>query len=252
MLSGNQLSGAIPAELGNLTHLTALVLSGNQLSGAIPAELGDLAHLTALVLSGNQLSGAIPAELGNLTHLTTLWLNDNQLSGAIPAELGDLANLEWLVLSGNQLSGAIPAELGDLANLTRLFLADNPLSGCIPAGLRGVADDNADNDPDNDLDQLGLPYCGAESPSQAQCLRGDIAVGYSLVVYAGGSFADLEACAQRHGITAMYTLVDGQWVSYRIGAPVVVNRAFMELYGDGLPAVTPLVVRSDSPVAAGP
>ena len=41
-----------------------LLLWENDLSGAIPAELGNLANLETLFLDGNDLSGAIPAELG--------------------------------------------------------------------------------------------------------------------------------------------------------------------------------------------
>ena len=66
----SQLSGPIPAELGNLTNLRDVRLNSNQLSGPIPAELGDLASLATLLLGGNRLSGPIPAELGNLTNLT--------------------------------------------------------------------------------------------------------------------------------------------------------------------------------------
>ena len=133
----NNLTGSIPAQLGNLTNLWILNLAHNQLIGSIPATLGDLTNLTSLQLADNQLSGSIPATLGDLTNLTGLQLADNQLSGSIPATLGDLTNLTGLWLFSNQLSGSIPATLGDLTNLTSLQLADNQLSGSIPATPRG-------------------------------------------------------------------------------------------------------------------
>ena len=68
-LEGNNLTGTIPAELGNLSHLTHLYLASNRLSGPIPPELGDLSNLSQLTLADNQLSGAIPSELGNLSNL---------------------------------------------------------------------------------------------------------------------------------------------------------------------------------------
>ena len=80
-LSENQLSGTIPAEIGNLTSLTDLLLGRNQLSGTIPVEIGNLTSLDDLELHVNQLSGTIPAEIGNLPSLTTLSIGVNQLSG---------------------------------------------------------------------------------------------------------------------------------------------------------------------------
>ena len=49
----------------------AVALDVNDLSGAIPPELGGLANLgrELLNLSVNVLSGAIPPELGNLANL---------------------------------------------------------------------------------------------------------------------------------------------------------------------------------------
>ena len=135
MLIPHGLSGPIPAELGNLSHLTSLGLSKNELTGPIPAELGNLSHLTSLGLSDNELTGPIPAELDGLANLTSLWLDNNNLTGPIPAELGGLANLRILDLARNDLTGSIPPELGSLANLIWLTLSSNNLTGPIPAEL---------------------------------------------------------------------------------------------------------------------
>ena len=134
-LGDNQLTGEIPAELGNLVNLRRLSLHGNQLAGEIPAELGRLDSLDWLGLYSNQLTGEIPAELGRLVSLQWLRLESNQLTGEIPAELGRLASLRELILSDNQLTGEIPAELGGLVSLEELYLFDNQLTGEIPAEL---------------------------------------------------------------------------------------------------------------------
>ena len=175
-LYDNQLTGAIPAELGSLTNLKGLLqLAYNQLTGEIPAELGDLTNLKGLSLSYNQLTGEIPAELGNLINLTHLYLHRNQLTGEIPAELGNLANLQTLSLYDNQLTG-IPAELGGLSNLEYLYLFNNQLTGAIPAELGGLSNleylylfnnqltgcipEGLRYIRINDFGQLGLPFCG--------------------------------------------------------------------------------------------
>ena len=134
-LEDNQLSGEIPAALGNLSNLRNLRFEDNQLSGEIPAALGNLTNLRELDLCGNRLSGEIPAMLGNLSNLQIVNLYDNQVSGEIPAALGNLSNLRILELWSNRLSGEIPAMLGNLANLETLNLYDNRLSGEIPAAL---------------------------------------------------------------------------------------------------------------------
>ena len=131
----NDLSGTIPPELGQLARLKLLELEFNQLSGRIPRELSGLTNLQRLGLAVNQLSGVIPPELAGLTQLQALNLGFNRLSGAIPPELGKLARLEWLALAVNQLSGAIPSEFGNLTQLQSLELNGNELSGGIPPEL---------------------------------------------------------------------------------------------------------------------
>ncbi len=133
-----------------------LFLGGNQLTGEIPAQLGNLTKLEWVSLNQNQLTGEIPPELGSLANLERLRLYNNQLTGEIPAELGSMTNLDHLRLDGNQLTGEIPAELGRLTNLTVLHLAGNQLTGCVPASWRDVED--------NDFAQLGLPFCPSGDP----------------------------------------------------------------------------------------
>ena len=50
-----------------MSSLGQLWLDGNELSGPIPPQLGDLPSLTSLSLSGNQISGAIPLSLVRLS-----------------------------------------------------------------------------------------------------------------------------------------------------------------------------------------
>ena len=80
-----------------------------------------------------------------------------------------------------------------------------------------------------------------------QCLRGDIAAGFSLVIYEGGGVEELVACAESRDVAAVYVLADGAWVSYILGAPEFANQSFLELYADGLPSITPLVTKSEGP-----
>ena len=84
------------------------------------------------------------------------------------------------------------------------------------------------------------------------CLRGAIAVSFSLVVYEGGTVEELAACAQSRNVTALYALHEGVYVSYILGAPELVNSAFAELFAGGVPTVTPLVAGSDGPASEDP
>ena len=106
MARGQRVDGA-PADLG---------LRGNQLTGPIAAELGDLSKLRILDLRSNQLTGPISVGLGELTNMEWLGLRGNELTGPIPARLGELIDLQSLWLSDNQLTGCVPAGLRDVAS----------------------------------------------------------------------------------------------------------------------------------------
>ena len=79
-------------------HVTGLFLHRNQLTGEIPAELGNLTNLARLRLDGNRLTGTIPAELGRLTNLTVLYLSGNPLTGCVPASLRDVEDTDFAQL----------------------------------------------------------------------------------------------------------------------------------------------------------
>ena len=89
------------------------------------------------------------------------------------------------------------------------------------------------------------PLASAVTGPWAACLQGEIAVGFNLVVYEGGSVDELVACAEGVGLAALYVLDDGVWVSYIVGAPEFVNRSFAGLFADGVPSATPLVGKRD-------
>ena len=134
-LDGNNLTGFIPSEIGEIENLEDLFLKGNNLSGSIPSNIGRLINLTALQLTSNQLSGPIPSEIGNLIQLADLRFDNNALSGALPESLGNLKKIIFLNLSRNDLSGNLPSSLGNLCKGEFLLLEDNNLSGSFPKEL---------------------------------------------------------------------------------------------------------------------
>ena len=124
------LTGALPAEIGQLTSLRKLGLSGNKLL-SLPAEIGLLTTLRDVNLTRNQLT-SLPAEIGQLTSLQVLWLSRNKLT-SVPAEIGQLTSLRELRLYDNKLT-SLPAEIGLLTTLKTLYLGYNQLTS-LPAEI---------------------------------------------------------------------------------------------------------------------
>ncbi|MCG3192800.1 MAG: hypothetical protein DIJKHBIC_02047 [Thermoanaerobaculia bacterium] len=137
-MAAGALTGPLPQEIGNLSNLISIWMSANQLSGPIPATIGNLSFLSHLDLNSNMLSGSIPAGIGNLTYLDYVDLSYNQIDGVIPAEIGSLSYLSVLELSHNRLGGAIPPEIGNLSYVSFLDLAANQLTGTIPASMSNL------------------------------------------------------------------------------------------------------------------
>ncbi len=92
----------VPESVFNQTDLEELNLSGNNLIGSLPAEVGRLQKLKSLNISNNKMTG-LPAEIGQLLSLEELNVSNNQLTG-LPYELGNLKNLKTFTISGNPYS----------------------------------------------------------------------------------------------------------------------------------------------------
>ena len=182
---------------GRPLRVTALALVNNQLTGEIPAELGNLSSLRRLDLSFNQLTGEIPAELGDLSNLQSLHLGDNQLTGEIPTQLGHLSNLDDLRLFSNQLTGAMPMELGNLTNLNLLWLVENQLTGVLPQTLTGLTELYSF------IFNFNPGLCAPTNEAFQTWLA-------SIVSVRGSSCAQVDSMEDRAVLVKLYSATDGQ------------------------------------------
>ena len=137
-LAGNDLSGHVPAEIGNLDSLEYLYLNHNNLSGSIPGNAGRggrPAHdkLVLFNASNNSFEGGVPPLLS--TRLEAIDFSDNKLGGSVPSSLVLSLGLRYLDLSGNRLSGELPASIANMEHLEILRLNNNILSGMVPSEI---------------------------------------------------------------------------------------------------------------------
>ena len=152
-LSENNLSGAVPAEIGNLEKLRRLFLNENMLVGSIPERAGRSGRaandsLAVLDLSGNHFSGEVPEIFSS--NLQYLDLSENRLGGNVPEGLSLSPELRYIDLSRNAdsfssmsgLTGAVPYDIVSLMELTHLNLSRNKLSGELSSdiGKREISD----------------------------------------------------------------------------------------------------------------
>ncbi|OMO68599.1 hypothetical protein COLO4_29563 [Corchorus olitorius] len=125
-LSGNQLTGELPRDIGKMQNFRMVYLGSNEFYGKLPREIGNL-PLLDLNISWNRFSGEIPEEMGNMRCLSNLDLSRNNFSGAFPTQLNNLNELSHFNISFNPLlSGQIPKH-GQLAIFGKDSFLGNPL-----------------------------------------------------------------------------------------------------------------------------
>lgn len=125
-LTGNQLSGEIPPEIGKMVNFSMLHLGFNSFSGKFPPELGSV-PLVVLNMTRNKFSGEIPQEVGNFQCLANLDLSYNNFSGTFPTSLNNLAELNKFNISYNPyISGVVPST-GQFVTFEKDSYLGNPL-----------------------------------------------------------------------------------------------------------------------------
>ncbi|CAL5190115.1 unnamed protein product [Lathyrus oleraceus] len=165
LVGGNQISGAFPSSISNITNLKRFDIARNAFSGPIPLTLGQLNKLDSIDIGDNnfgsggardldflssltnctklsllsfyknRFGGQFPDLIGNFSNLLILDISFNQIYGAIPEKIGKLISLTSLDIGFNHLEGTIPSSIGMLKNIGRLVLQSNKLSGNIPLSI---------------------------------------------------------------------------------------------------------------------
>ncbi|KAM3392866.1 hypothetical protein ACQJBY_013815 [Aegilops geniculata] len=132
--------------------MSGIDFSANMLSGEIPKEIGNLSHIKSLNLSNNLFTGPIPTTFANMSEIESLDLSKNMLNGSIPWQITRLSSLEVFSVADNNLSGCLPAT-GQLSTFDMdSYRGNNNLTSCIshsgPVGRNGtVGSAPDDSDP---------------------------------------------------------------------------------------------------------
>jgi Leucine-rich repeat (LRR) protein len=129
----NNFTGNFYPTICSSYKLLRLSLGMNNMSGPIPACIGDLNLLQIFDVGNNRLDETIPSAIGSLLNLTYLDVSMNLLSGSLPTQLGLLTNVEALLVSSNRFDGQVPTNLGTLQLLNSLDVSNNRISGPLPS-----------------------------------------------------------------------------------------------------------------------
>ncbi|PHT54318.1 hypothetical protein CQW23_08780 [Capsicum baccatum] len=159
-LAGNRISGNLPKEIGNLSHLATLSLYDNQLIGSIPAPLFNISSLLLANLAFNSLSGSHLLNEGNIvSNLEFLSVSNNQ----IPSNICQLRELQVLSISANDITGEIPRNIGCLSKHEDFLIGDNPIKGTIPASLANISTLQYVSCTRNRLEDVGISRSESQS-----------------------------------------------------------------------------------------
>jgi RHS repeat-associated protein len=134
----NNLTGSIPASIGQLEKLYSLYLYDNKITGALPSSIGQLSGLNVLNISSNQIADELPVEVGQLIKLVTFDIHANKFAGALPTSLANLVALQTFNVGNNLFTGEM-VDLSGCMNLSSLTLSKNQFTaGTIPSWITSL------------------------------------------------------------------------------------------------------------------
>ena len=131
-------STMIPQEEPFDTEMLVLVVSGNNVTGTLPSDIGRLTALENLAIGTSMISGTIPPSIGGCDNLKQIWCYGASLTGTIPTELGRMSRLGLFECPYNLLTGTLPTEFGFFFAFVHFELSSNLLTGTIPTELRTI------------------------------------------------------------------------------------------------------------------
>ncbi|GCA65108.1 hypothetical protein KIPB_016280, partial [Kipferlia bialata] len=132
-LTGFNLSGFLPEDIGCLPFLKSLILNNNpDMVTQIPVGICLLQNLKYFQASFSGLLNSIPECICTMEHVQYFYVDDNALSGEIPQCIGDITFLREFHAKCNDLSGPVPESFDDLQYLEEVRVQCNDELICTP------------------------------------------------------------------------------------------------------------------------
>lgn len=186
LVSGNRLTGSLPANIFRESNITIFAAGKNCLHGEIPEAVCSATKLEELMLyamslgcsSSSMMTGTIPSCLFTMPNMRSLYLSSNNLLGSLPSDILTFSpHLINVSVSYNRMEGTIPKKLMH-SKLSVLDLANNKFTGLLSDGITDNREESAEvrTSLSMKVNRLSgdIPYQTAVSYSTVDLLTGSL------------------------------------------------------------------------------